>query len=250
MLKHRLTFFQKKMRSLIKRGFFGFINQSSAYIVQHLPESIVQSSVSFDKLRTDWIEKNKQNNDADLIRLLFLLVNVEEILEKNIPGAFAELGVYKGNSAKLLHQLAPERFLYLFDTFSGFEKGDVAQDPKENIHERHFLDTSLEKVKAFLGSSPYLHFCPGHFPETVHQVPSSQRFALVHLDADLYRPTRAGLEFFYPRMSPGGMMILHDYCGAWPGVKQAVDEFLQDKPESLIRIPDKSGTAIFRTCII
>lgn len=247
MKTHRLTFFQKKLRSFIKRSLRGLINGSDSYIVQHLPESIERSGIPFGELRQLWIEKNEQNNDVDLTRLLFLHSTVTELLEKNVPGAFAEVGVYKGHSAKLLHTLAPHRPFYLFDTFQGFEAQDVSADPKKKIHERHFLDTSLEQVKKKLGPSPFLRFCPGHFPATAHHVPPQETFALVHLDADLYNPTQAGLEFFYPRLAPGGALILHDYfSGAWPGVKQAADEFLQDKPESLVRIPDKSGTAVFR----
>ena len=102
-------------------------------------------------------------------------------------------------------------------------------------------------MKAFVGTSPQIHYCPGYFPQTAALVPQTESFALVHLDADLYPPTRAGLEYFYPKLSPGACVIIHDYSsGAWPGVKQAVDEFLKDKPESLIRIPDKSGTVAFR----
>ncbi len=236
------TFFQKKARSLIKRALLNFVNRSDSYFIQHLPESI---SDSFSQLRKIWVAQNK-NNHADFVRLLFLMCTVEEILEKNIPGAFAELGVYKGNSAKLLHELASDRLLYLFDTFEGFESKDIASDPKSRIHSWHFLDTSLEEAKGFIGSEKVI-FCPGYFPETAKLIPSNECFALVHLDADLYQPTLSGLETFYPKLSSGGCMIVHDYfSGAWPGVKKAVDTFLCDKPEHLIRIPDKSGTAVFR----
>lgn len=234
------TFFQKKSRSFIKRVLLNFVNGSDSYVIQHLPESV---SSLFPRLRQIWVAKNK-NNQADLTRLLFLMCTVEELSQ--IPGAFAELGVYKGNSAKVLHELAPDRKLYLFDTFQGFDAKDVAQDPKARIHSTHFLDTSLEEVKRWIGSDK-VQFCPGHFPATAAQIPKGEQFALVHLDADLYDPTLAGLEFFYPKLVSGGCMIIHDYfSGAWPGVKKALDQFLQDKPERLVRIPDKSGTAIFR----
>ncbi|MEN9344064.1 MAG: hypothetical protein RLZZ453_851 [Chlamydiota bacterium] len=240
-----LSFFQKKLRSFTKRFFLPLINQSSAYLVQHLPEA--KTPLPFDDYRSLWITNNKKNNDADLVRLLFLIHNVQEILENNVPGAFAELGVYKGNSAKLLHTLAPEKKLYLFDTFESFSSDDIAKDPKAKIHIHHFLDTSLSQVKEFIGESEKIVFCPGYFPDTASNVPVDEIFALVHLDADLYAPTKAGLEFFYPRLSPKGALIIHDYfSGAWPGVKQAVDEFLKDKPESLVRIPDKSGTVILK----
>ncbi len=250
MNQHRLSFFQKKARSFIKRCLCGFVNGSDSYILQHLPESIGRSGRSFSKLRSIWTGEQNQNNRVDLVRLLFLMDAIEEILEHSIPGAFAELGVYKGNSAKLFHELAPQRKLYLFDTFSGFHQKDLQADPKKIIGKSSFLDTSLDRVKAFIGTSDQIVYCPGYFPDTAACVSENERFAFVHLDADLYQPTRAALEFFYPKLSPGGYVIVHDYSsGAWPGVKQAVDEFLKDKPQRLIRIPDKSGTVVFRTCI-
>jgi O-methyltransferase len=61
------------------------------------------------------------------------------------------------------------------------------------------------------------------------------------------KPTADALAFFYPRMSPGGFIVLHDYgSGAWPGIAQAADAFFKDKPEGIVRIPDKSGTAVVR----
>ena len=62
------------------------------------------------------------------------------------------------------------------------------------------------------------------------------RFSLVHLDADLYSSTLAGLEFFYPRMVPGGIIIVHDYS-TLPGVAQALTDFLAQREELLIELP-------------
>ena len=68
-------------------------------------------------------------------------------------------------------------------------------------------------------------------------------FSFVHLDADLFEPTKNGLEFFYPRVSSEGIILIHDY-NAWPGCRKAVDEFFFLKKESPIPMPDKSGSAI------
>jgi hypothetical protein len=58
---------------------------------------------------------------------------------------------------------------------------------------------------------------------------------------------KAGLECFYPRLSPGGILLLHDYCsGYWPGATQAIDEFFQHRPENPTLVADKSGSAIIR----
>ena len=60
--------------------------------------------------------------------------------------------------------------------------------------------------------------------------PSDARFALVHIDCDLYKPFKAGLEFFYPRLVTGGFLIMHDYTSLWwDGVERAVESFLQIK---------------------
>jgi O-methyltransferase len=71
----------------------------------------------------------------------------------------------------------------------------------------------------------------------------SRQFAFVHLDADLYEPTLAGLRFFYPRVAPGGFLIVHDY-NAWAGARKAVMDFMQDKVETVVPLPDKSGSAL------
>ena len=67
--------------------------------------------------------------------------------------------------------------------------------------------------------------------------------AFVHIDPDLYEPTKEGLILFYPLLSQGGIMLIHDY-NAWPGARKAVDEFFLDKNEYVIPMPDKSGSAI------
>lgn len=238
-----LTFLQKKKRSLIKRCLLKFVNKSHSYLIQHIPEWMAREKFELGRWLNIWEQDGKSNNIMDPIRLCFLIENTKAVLSQ-VAGAIAELGVYRGTSAKVLHELAPDRKLFLFDTFSGFDKRDLKG---ESSRGHHFEDNSLNQVKQFLGDSSNLVFCPGYFPETARFVPADEKFALVHLDADLYEPTLAALEFFYNRMTPGGMIILHDYSsGAWSGVKAACDLFFKDKREKLIHIPDKSGTAVLR----
>ncbi len=245
--KHRLTLFQKKLRSITKRFFVNLINKSDSYLVQHIPEFVGNEDIHFEILRKIWTAENNKNNNSDLVRLLFLISNIQEIVKSDIPGSFAELGVYKGNSAKILHSMAPSKKLFLFDTFKGFTEQDINSDMKKKINPKHFLDTSLEKVKKFISPNENVIFCPGYFPETLSYVPENESFSFVHLDADLYLPTKHALEYFYPRLVNKGILIIHDYfSGAWPGVTQAVDEFFIDKKENIIRIPDKSGSVVIR----
>jgi O-methyltransferase len=210
--------------------------------VQYLPDRYSTDTGKTKHLRTLWNAGRRHNNGGDHARLFFLISSIEALQEARLPGAFAELGVFKGSSARVMREIAPERALYLFDTFEGFPEEHVDADPRRIAAGEYA--SSLDEVRRFVGDGPGVHYCNGIFPATAGLVPADTRFALVHLDCDLYVPTRAALEFFYPRLVPGGLLILHDYhSGCWPGVTRAVDEFLADKPEGLVRIPDKSGSA-------
>lgn len=231
-------------------GAFGwaFNRNRSMFLVNYRPDFDHDHGQldAFPRFRSDWIKGNAANNLGDLTRLHMLALNLGHLIEENIPGDFAELGVYKGNSAKILAEFSRRagRKLYLFDTFSGFDPRETRRLAAEVA--AAFRDTNLEAVTAFVGKKGVVYI-PGLFPESLRGGPELGNFALVHVDCDLYEPMKAGLEFFYGRMSRGGMFILHDYAsGHWPGIRRAVDEFLLDKPERLVLIPDKSGTAILR----
>ena len=237
----------KQYRSLVKRGVVPMVHASDSYIVQHLPEWMHQTSFDFTAMRALWIARNPHNDRVDLARLLMFVENARQLEKDRVEGSLAELGVYRGTTAKILHTLLPQRRLFLFDTFEGFDARDLPHEKAQASDSPQFTDTSLAAVARFLGESPLIHLCPGYFPATGAQVPDGERFALVHLDADLFKPTWDALEFFYPKVSPGGLIILHDYSSqAWPGIAEAVDRFFADKPESIVLVPDRSGTAIVR----
>jgi O-methyltransferase len=179
---------------------------------------------------------------GDPIRDMTVALALETIDREGIGGDMAELGVYQGEMAYLYHKVLPNRNLYLFDTFSGFPKQDL-DVPEDD----RFNDNSIALVKARLGNSINIIFKPGYFPDTALGMDDA-RFCFVMLDADLYNPTTAGLEFFYPRMSKGAYIFLHDYtsCESNQAVSRAAGKFLADKPEKVIEIPDTLGTALFR----
>ena len=183
----------------------------------------------------------------DTTRRDMLILLLRTIIEKNIKGDFAELGVYKGFTAKLIHYYAPDRKLHLFDTFEGFTERSVIQEQKNTgayFSASDFSDTGLDKVKDYISpQNQNVFFYKGYFPESVPENFNALKFAFVHLDADLYEPTLKGLEYFYPRMSEGGILLIHDY-NSWVGARAAVDAFFADKKEIPIPMPDKSGSAL------
>jgi hypothetical protein len=135
---------------------------------------------------------------------------------------------------------------FLFDTYAGFDAQDLT-GIDENSKTSQFSDTSLEMVKGIVGDYASNIYVKGYFPESLAQTEDPGSFCLVHIDCDLEKPFTAALEYFYPRMVKGGFIIMHDYTNLnWPGVKIAVDDFFKDKPEFVIPIPDKSGTAAIR----
>jgi O-methyltransferase len=179
----------------------------------------------------------------DYFRYATLGLAVARVLGEEIPGAFAEVGVWRGETSAFVHRLAPERRYYLFDTFEGFPSRDL---PAGAVDER-FRDTSVEAVRRRVGSSPNVVLRPGYVPETLAGL-EDERFAFVLLDLDLYDPTYASLEFFYPRMSPGAYLVVHDYNNAesdW-ACRRALDGFLADKPERLVELGDVWGSALIR----
>lgn len=177
----------------------------------------------------------------DPIRFATLALAINQIRKNNIEGSFAEVGVWRGDTSRFIHLLAPERTLYLFDTFEGFPSEDLEHN------DGRFRDTSEEIVKKRIENLNNIVIRKGYFPETAKGL-ESEIFAFVLLDLDLYKPTLAGLEFFYPRMKLGGYIFAHDYNSPesnW-AVSRAINEFMRGKPEKLVEIPDPWGSIVIR----
>ncbi len=182
------------------------------------------------------------------IRSATLFYMADRLLKRKVPGDLAELGVYKGDTAWKLNLLFPDRTLYLFDTFAGFDPRDIAEEERSGYSRAQtgdFADTSLEAVLARLPYPKQARVRKGFFPETAKGLETA-RFCLVSLDADLYAPLLAGLEYFYPRLSPGGMICLHDYGNPrFSGARQAVEDYeALHGPLCLVPLCDLHGSAV------
>ena len=194
--------------------------------------------------------------DADLFLLhggagnhprhYFFALAVDQIVKEKVAGDFAELGVYQGATASILAALARRvgRSLYLLDTFAGFAEADLVGIDADR--RREFADTSIAAVRDLIGEDS-VHFIAGRFPDSAGQIPDGKTFSLVHLDCNLYLPSKGALEYFWLRLAPGGFLVMHDYSSLrWAGVEKAVDEFFADKAEAIVPIPDTFGTAVAR----
>lgn len=189
-----------------------------------------------------------ERNYPDKVRFFNFWFQVERLKKEYINGSFAELGVYKGDSAEIIHTMDPNRKFHLYDTFEGFSNVDLLGETGKaaTYTTKNFADTSLEKVRSRLNSSQFI-FHKGYFPDSV-KGSEDNLFSLVNMDADLYNPTKAGLKFFFPRLSPGGLIIVHDYNPDWPGIMKAVDEFAKEIKLPIVPMPDQdSSVMIFKS---
>lgn len=181
----------------------------------------------------------------DKVRFYNLWFQINRLKKNKVVGAFAELGVHQGETAKAIHLMDTDRVFYLLDTFEGFNKKDLDQEQQndERFSIEMFADTSIEKTKTYINGNDNIIFKPGFFPETAKGL-EKETFAFVHIDADLYAPTIEALKFFYTRLNKGGVIIIHDYNHNWDGVPKAINEFITTIPESLIELADWQGSAM------
>lgn len=159
--------------------------------------------------------------DGDYVRLKTLEAICGRL--SGVPGALAELGVYRGGFARWINRLLPERTLWLFDTFEGFDERECAGCGRGFV-EAH-RETGAARVLASMPHPERIRLRQGLFPGTAEGL-EGERFALVSLDADLEESTLAGLRFFLPRVEEGGYLLLHDCLNpALPGVRRAVGRY-------------------------
>lgn len=158
-----------------------------------------------------------------------------------VPGAAAELGVYRGFFARCINLLLPDRKLYLFDSFAGFGETAGASESFQAAH----ANTSVQKVLDIMPYPDRVTVKPGFFPASLDGL--EERFCLVSLDVDFYETTLEGLRYFWPRLEKGGYLLLHDWGNPkLPGVSEALKQYEKETGASIPAVPlcDVSGTLV------
>lgn len=183
-----------------------------------------------------------------LARINFLRSFSYVVKESQLKGCVAELGVFKGEFAKFINKYFEDRKLFLFDTFEGFDERDLKSENKQTQKLGiEFKNTSMQLVESKMPYAQNVIFKKGWFPQSAAGL-EDEKFCFVNLDADLYEPILAGLEFFYPKMTKGGVILIHDYFYdsdvGYPGVKKAVSEFCLKNNISFMPIGDEISIAI------
>lgn len=177
-----------------------------------------------------------------------------------VAGARAECGVYRGATALLLCHVWRSRQpefrggdLYLIDSYAGSsdsgehdlipvrDTGGVRMEP---FFPAGKTDTSPELVRGFFGEFPQVQIRAGWIPPALTMLPERE-WAFVHLDVTLYAPTLAALEYFYPRLNPGGVILCDDYGSIFcPGSQKAWDEFCARRDIAFIVLGNRQSVLI------
>lgn len=226
-----LTFMRIKTRLLL----WLLRKRRSTYLkLKRLESLAISQDDNFWDLHAELLEDNRQRPTMAESYNIYSLAKATS----QLPGVLAEVGVFQGGSAKILCAAKGESPLYLFDTFEGMPRVNAAVDAR--WAKGDFRETGYEDVVAYLAAFPNVHCYKGIFPDSaIGQEPEKQRYRFVHLDVDIHESTHRALQFFYPRLVSGGMIVSHDYSALpAPGVKKAFDDFFRDKKETIIPLWD------------
>ena len=174
-------------------------------------------------------------------RIFFRLL--KKIIKQKVPGAILEVGVAEGYTsafiARVMDHYNSEKEFHVYDSFKGMP-APTKEDGEDRLLSEGDLSVTKGKYKYILknttfGNLPMIH--EGWIEDTMpDELPDQIAFAYV--DVDFYKPTLHALGSIYPRLAPGSVVIIDDYIHPQIlGAKKAVDEFMKDKPEALIKIP-------------
>lgn len=160
---------------------------------------------------------------------------IEDVIKNNIPGDLMEAGVWRGGSGILMMAMLKERNIkdrqvWMADSFEGLPRPNPKKYPADKGDKHHLhreLAVSIENVeqnfKKYNLLTEQVKFLKGWFKDTLPAAPIKQ-LALLRLDGDMYESTLDVLKNLYPKVSPGGYIIIDDY-GGLSSCKQAVDDF-------------------------
>ena len=222
--------------------------QRAVKVAPGLFNRVVRRGVfSFDSCAVFWRRARFVYADGDYVRNSSLEMAAREIKERGVSGEVAELGVFRGDYAKLINQAFPDRKLYLFDTFEGFDSRDERTDKERDLDSLtdDFSDTSVDLVLRKMKHPDNCIICKGYFPDSAQAVEENAQFAFVSIDTDLYQPIYAGLVYFWNRLIEGGYIFIHDYQNiAYTGSKAAVRDFCDQYGVSYFLMSDNCGSAV------
>ena len=180
--------------------------------------------------------------------------NLAQFLMQTMPldGKLIECGCWKGLSSYVMCNYMRKhdstfmgKDFLIVDSFEGLSEpsefdriADLAVTGKEEKSGQPVgsFAASLQEVKNTLSNFPEITYFKGWIPSVFKDLPEA-KYKFVHIDVDLYEPVHASIEYFYPRLVDGGIIVFDDYGSLyWPGAKKAVDEYCEKNSISFLRL--------------
>lgn len=165
-----------------------------------------------------------------------------------LNGSFVEFGVYRAGCAFMIlstTNLRQDQRLYLFDTFSGIPATNLTEKEIRHGLAGRLSNTSSAYVKQYLKHwSDHTVIVEGDVFETLPKTETGS-IAFCHMDLNASEPTQRALEYLYPRLVPGGMVVFDDYGSAgYSDQRTILEAFFADKPEQLIALPTQQALVV------
>jgi len=236
-----------KPLSILKRLFLAITknDEYSRYLLAEKATSLIYPSYKFsDYGRTFLLDREfkkmyEQLVSKDNYRSFDRKYTLNQLMRlvTNIPGDTVECGAYEGASSYFICQQITEsnKSHHIFDSFQGLSEPSRS----DGIYwKKGDLTSPEDKIKRNLSEFDFITYHTGWIPDTFHNKDLERKlFSFVHIDVDLYQPTHDSLQFFYDKLTVGGIILCDDYGSILcPGAKDAMDIFFKDKPEEIIEL--------------
>lgn len=238
-----------------------FLENNERYVVldksillesEHMSYASKIYNEAMKKTGMEWGDNfSKKNRHSILYQL------IQNVLVKDQgSSSVAECGCWRGQSAHIiaraLKEQASHKLFLIFDSFeglseySGEDKGTKPITKEQESQERKVFAASEELVRNNLSEFDFIRYYKGWIPDRFSEV-KDHEFCFVNIDVDLYNPIKDCLEFFYPRMKPGGVLFLDDYgFQQFPGAIKAVDDFVKANKISIFIALPTGGAFIIK----
>lgn len=186
--------------------------------------------------------------ETDYVRMETFELVLKELRKRDVEGNVAEAGVFRGEFAQYINDAFPDKKLYLFDTFDGFNANEVLDEMKNGNCTKTFVEayknTNIQQVLDRMPHLETLIIKQGYFPDSLQGL--EDKFCFVSLDMDFEESIYQGLVYFYPRLARGGYIFVHDYNSSLRGVEKAVDKYENNFDVMLHKVPicDANGSLV------
>lgn len=218
----------ERLASALKRAVRRAVSHVNLSVISHRDE---EERHILDFVREIRHERRMEIFEYEAINLYRAAASI-----RHVDGDLAEVGCFEGASAKLIHLACPSKELHLFDTFFGLPESSRDEDG-DRVPGR--FAASMEGVRTYFSDCPKVCLHRGIFPTESGKEVQDRRFAFVHLDCDLAEFIAKSLEFFYPRMTTGALLICHDFQRG--RTREVFGKFFADHVGTYLPISNRQG---------